>query len=121
MCLRVVRPESEGGQIPECTGPMRWPSGAPGSMWVGRRQAWECRRKAWEHLPVPATSLGVPTTWLGALATSLRAPRITVEQSGKTTSCLGTLLLCLEIIATTYRLTILKLMHSVCILIFVSI
>jgi len=30
----------------------------------------------WEHLRAPATSLGVPTT-------CLRAPRITVEQSGK--------------------------------------
>jgi len=44
---------------------------------------------------------------LGAPATSLGAPRITVEQSGKTSS-LGTLLVRLEIIATTYRSTIFK-------------
>ena len=30
-CLRVVRPESQGGQIAEYTGLMEWPSGAPGS------------------------------------------------------------------------------------------
>jgi hypothetical protein len=32
-CLRVVGPESQGGQIPEFTGPTQWPSGAPGSTW----------------------------------------------------------------------------------------
>jgi len=31
--LRVVRPESQGGRIPEFTGLMKWPSGAPGSTW----------------------------------------------------------------------------------------
>jgi len=76
------------------------------SNWERRRQAWERRREAWEHLGAPAISLG--------------APRITVEQSGKTTSTLGTLLVRLEIIATTYRSTILKLMYSVCIPIYVS-
>ena len=30
-CLRVVGPESQGGQIAEFTGPMYWSSGAPGS------------------------------------------------------------------------------------------
>jgi len=30
-CLEVVGPESKGGQIPECTGPTQWPSGARGS------------------------------------------------------------------------------------------
>jgi len=49
-CLRVVGPESQGGQIPELTGPTQWPSGAPGSTWERRRQDWERRRQAWEHL-----------------------------------------------------------------------
>jgi len=40
-CLRVVGPEFQGGQIPELTGPMQWPSGAPGSTSERRRQAWE--------------------------------------------------------------------------------
>ena len=31
VCLRVVRPESQGGQIPEYTRLMQWPSGSPGS------------------------------------------------------------------------------------------
>jgi len=44
---------------------------------------------AWEHLGAPATSLG--------------ACQITVELSGKTSSSLGTVLVRLEIIATTYR------------------
>ena len=35
-CLRVVEPESQGGQIPEFTGPTQWPSGAPGSTWERR-------------------------------------------------------------------------------------
>jgi len=50
----------------------------------------------WEHLGAPATRLGAPVTSLGA-------PRIIVEQSGKITSSLGTLLVRLEIIATTYH------------------
>jgi len=62
----------------------------------------------WEHLGAPATSLGAPTTSQGAPATSLGAPAITVEQSGKTTSSVGTLLVRLEIIATTYHSTIFK-------------
>ena len=37
--LGVVGPESKGGQIPELTGPMQWPSGAPGSRCECRRQA----------------------------------------------------------------------------------
>jgi hypothetical protein len=82
-CLRVVGPESQGGQIPELTGPTQWPSGAPGSTWEHRRQDWECRRQAWEHLGARTTSLGAPATSLGAPATSLGAPRITVEQSGR--------------------------------------
>jgi len=56
-CLRVVEPESQGGQIPEFNGPTQWPSGAPGStwerwwqQWERRWQAWERRRQAWEHL-----------------------------------------------------------------------
>jgi hypothetical protein len=53
----------------------------------------------WEQLGAPAFSLGAPMTSLGA-------PRMTVEQSGKTTSSLGTLLVRLEIIATTYCSTI---------------
>ena len=55
----------------------------------------------------PATSLGALVTSLGAPTTSLGAPPITVEQSVKTSS-LGTLLVRLEIIATTYRSTIFK-------------
>jgi len=31
-CLGVVGPESQGGQIPELTGPMQWPLGAPGKI-----------------------------------------------------------------------------------------
>ena len=54
--------------------------------------AWEHQQQAWEHL--------------GAQATSLGAPRITTEQSGKTTSALEMLLICPEIIATTYHSTI---------------
>jgi len=54
----------------------------------------------WEHLGALTTSLGAPATTPGA-------PRITVEQSGKTSS-LGSLLVRLEIIATTYHSTIFK-------------
>jgi len=75
-CLRVVRPESQGGQIQEFTGPMQWPSGAPGRTWKRWPWLWKSRLQAWEHLGVPATSLGAPMT-------SLWARRITVEQSGK--------------------------------------
>jgi hypothetical protein len=57
---------------------------------------------------------------MGALVISLGALRITVEQSGKTSSSLGTLLVHLELIATTYRSMIFKLMYSVCIPISVS-
>ena len=49
-CLRVVGPESHGGQIPEFTGLMQWPLGAPGSTWERRPQAWERRPQAWEHI-----------------------------------------------------------------------
>ena len=82
-CLRVVGSGSQGGPIPECTGPMQWPSGAPGSTWERRRQAWERRQQAWEHLGVPATSLGALTKSLGAPMTILGVHRIMVEQSGK--------------------------------------
>jgi len=75
-CLRVVGPESQGGQILEFTGPMQWPSGAPGSTWECQRQAWKRQPQAWEHLGAPVTCLGAPTTSLGA-------PRITVEPSAK--------------------------------------
>jgi len=47
-------------------------------------------------------------TCLGAPATSLGAPQITVEQSGRNIMLFGTLLVNLEIIATTYRETIFK-------------
>jgi hypothetical protein len=30
-CLHFIGPNSQGGQIPELTGLMQWPSGAPGS------------------------------------------------------------------------------------------
>jgi len=79
-CLRVVGPESPGGQIPAFSGPMQWPSGAPGSTWECQRQAWVPRRHTWEHLRVPTTSLDAPTNCLGAPTTSMRACRITVEQ-----------------------------------------
>ena len=49
-CLRIVRPESQRGQMAELTGPTQWPSGAPRSTWEHGRQAWECWRQAWEHL-----------------------------------------------------------------------
>jgi len=75
-CLRVVGPESRGGQIPEITGQMQWPSGTPGSTWEHRRQAWERRWLAWKHLGALATSLKAPINILGAR-------RITVEQCGK--------------------------------------
>jgi len=68
----------------------------PGSTGECRQQIWKRRRHVWEHLESQQSSLG------------------------KTTSSLGTLLVCLEIIATTYCSTILKLMYSVCILIYVS-
>jgi hypothetical protein len=32
--LGVVGPESQGGEIPELTGPMRWLYGSPGSNWL---------------------------------------------------------------------------------------
>jgi len=67
--------------------------GTPGSIWKRRRQVWKHQQQAWEHLGVPVTSLG--------------APPITVEQS-RITSAFGTLLVCLDIIATTYRSTICK-------------
>ena len=56
----------------------------PGSAWERQRQTWERRRHVWEHLESQWSSLG------------------------KTTSSLGTLLVRLEIIATTYRSTISK-------------
>jgi len=31
--MGVVRPESQGCQIPKLTGLIQWPSGAPGSIW----------------------------------------------------------------------------------------
>jgi hypothetical protein len=49
-CLGVVGPQSQGGQIPEFTGPMQWPSAAPGSTWKHWRQDWERRWQALEHL-----------------------------------------------------------------------
>jgi len=55
-----------------------------GQVWVGWRQASECRQHVWEHLEPQRSSLG------------------------KTTSSLGTPLLRLEIIATTYHSTIVK-------------
>ena len=73
------------------------------------RSAGENLGCTWEQLVAPATWLGSPmtslralTTSLGAPTTSLEAPGITVSSLGKTTS-LGTLLVRLEIIATTYR------------------
>jgi hypothetical protein len=59
----------------------------PGSTREHPLQVWEGQRQSWKHLAAPATSLG--------------APQITVEQLGKGSS-LGMLLVCLEIIATTY-------------------
>ena len=71
---------------------------------------WSAGENVWctlKHLGALARSLGAPTMSLGVPATSLGAPRITVEQSVKTTS-LETLLVHLEIIATTYRSIIFK-------------
>jgi len=90
-CLRVVGPESQGGQIPELTAPMLWPSGARESTWERgqrdverRRQAWERWQQACEHLESLSSSLA------------------------ETACSVGTLLVHLEIIATTYRSTIFK-------------
>jgi len=55
-----------------------------GSTWERPRQVWERRRHVWEHLKSQYSSLG------------------------KTPSSLGTLLVRLEIIATTYHSTIFK-------------
>jgi len=49
--------------------------GAPGSTWERRQQVWECGWQAWKHRQ--------PWDHLGAPVSSLRATRITVEQSGK--------------------------------------
>jgi hypothetical protein len=49
-CLRVVGPESQGGQIPELTGPSQWRSGAPASTRECRQQAGGWWRQPWEHL-----------------------------------------------------------------------
>jgi len=61
-----------------------------------------CQGAPVRSLGVPVTTLGAPTIYLRAPATGLGAPRITVEQSGKKASSLGTPLVRLEIIATTY-------------------
>jgi hypothetical protein len=64
--LRVVGPESQGGQIPEYTGLSHWPSGAP----VSTSERWQKIRQrhpqAWEHLGERAASLRAPSTSLGA-------------------------------------------------------
>ena len=62
-------------------------------------------RSARENFGWTCEQLGVPATGLGALTTRLGASLIAVKQSGKTTSSLGTLLVPLEIIATTYHST----------------
>jgi hypothetical protein len=65
-------------------------------------------------LGVPMTSLGAPVSSLGLPATRLRAPRITVEQSGKNifvgsaAGAPGMLQVRLEIVATTYYSMIVK-------------
>jgi len=46
-CLGVVGPASQGGQIPEITGPTQWPSGAPRSTGECRRHDWEHQQQAW--------------------------------------------------------------------------
>jgi len=61
---------------------MQWPSDAPGSIRVRRRQACVHRKQAWEHLGAPTQNLGAPTNTLGAPTTSLGARQITVVQSG---------------------------------------
>jgi len=66
------------------------------------------QRQAWKHLGAPATNVGAPATNLGAPASCLGAPRITVEQSGKNNIFFGNAAVRLEIIATTYRSTIVK-------------
>jgi hypothetical protein len=65
------------------------------------------RQQAWEQLGAQATRLEAPTENLGATTTSLGARRITVEQAGKNIfgNAAGA---CLEIIATTHRLTTVK-------------
>jgi len=76
--FRVVRPESQGGQIPELTALIQWTSGEPGS-------TLELQQEAWEHLQHAREHLGVLTTSRGPPATSLGIPSITVSQSRKNT------------------------------------
>ena len=90
-CLGVVGPESQGGQIPEFTIPMQWPSGAPGSTWECWQQDWECKQQAWKHRQQAWEHLESQYSILG-----------------KTPYSLGTLMLRLEIIATIDRSTIFK-------------
>jgi len=55
----VVRPESQGGQIPQLTGPMQWPSGASaiaGDKWA---RPYELCCQPGEHLGIQATDLGL--------------------------------------------------------------
>jgi len=116
----------------------------PGSTWKRRRQAWERRRQvwerrtwehrrqAWEHLEAPATTLGAPATTLGAPTTTLGAPGSAGDKPGCTSNhCRAVLekqhLLCercwsawkSQLLLIVQRF--LKLMYSVCILIYVSI
>jgi len=83
---------------------------------------------SWEHLWVPATSLWAPTTSLGAAmksleapTTSLGAPRITVKQSGKHNIFFGNVAGAPGNHSYYLVQRFLKLMYSVCILIYLSI
>ena len=81
---------------------MQRPSGEPRSIWEHWWQAWKCQLQAWKCQPY---------TW--------EHGEFQLSSLGKTCS-IRTLLVHLEIIATTYHLTILNHMYSVCILIYVA-
>jgi len=75
--------------IPEFTGPMQWPSGAPQGTWERRRQsrehqpqAWECQPQAREHMRAQVTNLEALSTRLAA-RTSVGAHWIMVKQCGQ--------------------------------------
>jgi hypothetical protein len=86
------------------------------------RSAGENFECTWKHLRAPAASLGAPTTNQRAPGSAHDMPGSTWERRrqvwehlesqwsslGKSTSSLGMLLICLQIIATTYRSKIFK-------------
>jgi len=55
-CQEVVRPEFQGGKIPDCNGLMQWPSSAPGSTGDKCRSPRKVCWKPGEHLRAPMAS-----------------------------------------------------------------